>query len=291
MMNINRSILILFFLFFSINGFLLWVIFRYTKLGLSFLIIGAIFLGLFYFLSRNKLKRFWSNFLVRKQIYNFLLATILLLFLVSLNLFISHHTRRIDLTSFKQFSLSEESKKLLSTITVPINIIGYFRVEQEKQFKDLVSAYNENNRLIEYEIKRPDLHPDELRELKIPPTGGIALKMGDKSIVVDKLFEDHLTGGLRALLQDKPPEICILGGIGGSEIFEQGGEGNSVAASALATRGNMLTIIPIEKPIPLTCNVFFIQATKAILSQNQISNIVKAIEENCFCCLNEKYIA
>ncbi|MFC2075387.1 Gldg family protein [Bdellovibrionota bacterium] len=264
--------------FLFVNGVLFFAVFKLTLAGIIIGALGFFSLFLFIFLARHEIRRLWSNPIVRKQISQYSFALMFIVLLLIINYALTFKDVRFDLTKYKRFSLSPESKQLLTQIDSPVELIGYFRPNRKQEFQDLANVYHHENDLFNIEYKNPDLHPQETKTLKIPRSGGIILKVKDKTVLIDKLKEEHVTGALSRLLRKQKLEICLISGHGEPEYEDASASGISVAMSALSQRGyNVRNVATAVEEIPETCSILLIQATSRQLGQNEEKKILNAI--------------
>ena len=179
-----------------------------------------------------------SKKLARKWIYgsSTLISTILFLgSLVIIALLANSHPWRIDLTKTKRYTLSDQTKKILRSLTEPITVKAFFATasRERENAKDLLEAYNYINSRIKYTFIDPDRHPEVARRYGIREYGTLVLEGYGKKQMVQNIGEENLTNAILKLMQKKRKKICFLKGHGEHSIKDFTKEGYSTLSSAL----------------------------------------------------------
>jgi hypothetical protein len=108
---------------------------------------------------------------IRLQRYSF---TVLFLAAIGLLAWLStQYVRQADWTAGGRNSLSEDSARLLDTLTEPVVITSYARENEvlRNQVRELVARYQRHTAEVELHFVNPDAEPERMRELGITMDG------------------------------------------------------------------------------------------------------------------------
>ncbi len=150
------------------------------------------------------------------RLQNFLF-TVLFLALAGLVGFLSQrYSYTFDWTAQGRHSLSEASRKALSTLDQKIDIQAFAREDNQlrRRIQDLVAKYQRHKPDIQLTFVNPDLHPDRVRELGISSDGELLVQYGQRTEKVQDLSEQALTSALLRLARRSEQEIFFLEGHG-----------------------------------------------------------------------------
>ncbi len=169
------------------------------------------------------------------RLQNFLF-TVLFLALVGLLGWLSqHYSYTFDWTAQGRHSLTEASRKVLSTLTQPVKITAYARENNELRgrIQDLVAKYQRHKADVHLSFVNPDLYPDRVRELGITADGELIVEYEQRTEKVQELTEPALTSALLRLAKRTEQQILFLEGHGersplGDANFDLGQFGRAI---------------------------------------------------------------
>jgi ABC-type uncharacterized transport system involved in gliding motility auxiliary subunit len=172
-------------------------------------------------LARNKKTQGGANTLV------FSIAFLAVLGL--LNYVGAKYHKRLDVTQNKQYSLSEQTQKILGGLKAETKVVMLVRPgdPQVQQMKELWQEYAYHSKQLKFETLDPDREPSKARafatEFNTGPTlryGQIFLTQGEKKVEVTGSTEQDFTAGLLKLTQDRQKVVYFLEGHGEQELFQ-----------------------------------------------------------------------
>lgn len=117
----------------------------------------------------------------KSQLYLFTIVLVSVLILV--NVFVSKYRVRWDLTENEKFSLSPQTREVLSLINEPIDIIAFIKEGSAtgKQVENLLKEYEYSSNFINVDIVDPQKKPSLARKYEIEQFNTIIIKKGKKS--------------------------------------------------------------------------------------------------------------
>jgi len=164
----------------------------------------------------------WGKLTTRGALYGgntFAVAAIFLGILALINVIGSRRHERWDLTANKQFSLSDETIKVLGQLDQPIQVMGFFQGDDSRirgdggEFRDLLREYQvRSDGKISYEFVDPVERPALAQQFGIKEFGTTVLQMGDRRQQITGTRESDLTTGILRLIQPKPKKAYFTTG-------------------------------------------------------------------------------
>ncbi|SMC23373.1 ABC-type uncharacterized transport system involved in gliding motility, auxiliary component [Desulfacinum hydrothermale DSM 13146] len=167
---------------------------------------------------------------------NALVSTLVFLaILVFVALIAQRHPLRVDLTESGEFSLSEQSRKVVESLQEPVTIKAFFATAspQRLKTKDLLETYRYHNKKIRYEFVDPDRRPEVARQYEIRDYGTLVLEGFGRKETVLRADEEAITNALLKLSRKKKKKIYFLTGHGEHSLDEINKVGYSTVKSAL----------------------------------------------------------
>ena len=105
------------------------------------------------------------------------------------------HTR-YDLTAQKEFSISQQTKQILQTVSQPIEIIGFYNGQDAALQADLESRLKEYRAVspqITYRFVDPDRDPVTASAENITTYGTVVFKSGERRQTINAIDEKDIT--------------------------------------------------------------------------------------------------
>lgn len=151
---------------------------------------------------------------IRLQRYSF---TLLFLIIIGLLAWLSNqYVRQADWTAGGRNSLSEDSIRVLESLSEPIIITAFAREQDalRNQIRDLLARYQRQHPNIELSFVNPDAEPERVRELGVTLDGELRVAYQGRSERVQELSEQALTNALQRVARDAERWIAFLAGHG-----------------------------------------------------------------------------
>ncbi len=224
-------------------------------------------------LARNKKAQGGANTLV------FSIAFLAVLGL--LNYVGAKYHKRLDVTENKQYSLSEQTRKILANLKAETKVVMLVRPgdPQVQQMKELWQEYTYRSKQLKFETIDPDREPSKARsfatEFNTGPNlryGQIFLTQGAKKVEVTGSTEQDFTAGLLKLTQDKQKVVYFLEGHGEQELFQ--------AKNALTKQNYRTENLSLlgKKEVPADAAVVVIAGPQSALMSQEV-DVLKAYVE------------
>ena len=153
--------------------------------------------------------------------------------LVAVNYLSNRQNKRWDLTSNKQYSLSDQTVKLLQDLKSPVKFLVFDRNTNFERFRSRLTAYEYNSKQVSTDYIDPDQRPVEAKQYKIQQYGTIVVEyMGRKERITNDAEQD-ITNALIKVLTPSQKKVYFLGGHGEKDTASSDRTGYSGIADAL----------------------------------------------------------
>ena len=169
---------------------------------------------------------------------NALLMILLFIGIIALLVFLSQrYSKRIDLTTGRSFSISQQSEKVLDNLGQPVKVWAFFgqtsnRANTETLLKSYVAAGGDK---ISYEMIDPDARPTLARQYGLTEGESeiLVLEMGNKRQKLLGSAESDITSGLAKIGRDRQKVVYLLQGHGERSPDDSSQNGVLMARQAL----------------------------------------------------------
>ncbi|HUE76135.1 MAG TPA: GldG family protein [Chloroflexota bacterium] len=147
--------------------------------------------------------------------------------LVLINFMASRYYHRWDLTQNQEFSLSEQTVKIVEALPAPVKVTSFYQENQpgKEDLEQLLKEYRRYNNQIEVEFIDPDLRPGVAREYKIELYGTTVFESAGRRQTVSGASEAEVTSALLKLTRDEAKKVYFLAGHGELDLdgFDRNG--------------------------------------------------------------------
>ena len=190
------------------------------------LAIAGLVCTLLYILSQWR--EIGQSFSGRQARYGSLAAASVLVvigILAAINYLAARHNRRWDLTSARQFSLSDQTKKVLADLKEPIKIRVFARTEDFQRFRDRLDEYTYQSKNVSVEYVDPERRPGLAQQYGVTSLGTVVFDFKGRNEKVTSEGEQELTNGLIKVIQGRQPKVYFTQGHGEKDTTsaERGG--------------------------------------------------------------------
>jgi gliding motility-associatede transport system auxiliary component len=228
------------------------------------LIFGLFGVGYYLFdYYKNREKEFSKRSLQYGS--NILVQIVIVTGIVALLAFITTRQHlRTDWTEDKLYSLADQSEKIISGLDKEVNIIAFFRENEQKGAQDLLDEYAFDSDYISIEFVDPDENPQLAKQYQVKQYNSLIVECGAKKETVQELSEANLTNAIMKVTRDVEKTVYFLTGHGERSITEDGVETYKQATEAIKKENylvkelNLVRRIAAGKGVPDSCTVLAI---------------------------------
>jgi ABC-type uncharacterized transport system involved in gliding motility auxiliary subunit len=196
--------------------------------------------------------------------YVALYLIVIIAVIIAANWLADHHNKSVDVTANKQFTLSDQTKKVVGNLKQPITVYYFDKTDQYERARDMLDRYKNLSSKIKIDYVDPDKNPLVARAEGMHNYGDIVVDNGVKKETATALTEEQITGAIVRDLKNGSRNACFVQGSGEHSLDDTGREGYSTFKDALE-KNNYKTrsISLIEKPdVPKDCNIVVIGGPK-----------------------------
>ena len=134
--------------------------------------------------------------------------------LAAINYLAERHNKRWDLTAASQYTLSDQTKKVLQGLTKPVKVTVFARTEDFERFRSRLEEYQYVTKQLQVEYIDPEKRPSLAEKLKENALGTIVLEYDGRVQRVTSDAEQDLTNGLIKVVQGQQPKVFFVQGHG-----------------------------------------------------------------------------
>jgi ABC-type uncharacterized transport system involved in gliding motility auxiliary subunit len=194
--------------------------------------------------------------------------------LVAINYLGQRHNKRWDFTASGQWTLSDQTKKVLQGLTKPIRMTVFARTEDFDRFRNRVEEYQYLTKQLQVEYIDPEKRPSAAERLKESALGTIVLEYEGRVQRVTSDTEQDLTNGLIKVLASTQPKIYFVTGHGEHDI--NGSDGAGYAGISEELKGdNFVTegFTLLQQDIPADASVVVVAGPKSDFLEPEIAKL------------------
>jgi ABC-type uncharacterized transport system involved in gliding motility auxiliary subunit len=150
----------------------------------------------------------------------------------AINYLSTKYNKRWDLTASRQFSLSDQTKKVLQELKEPVRIRVFARTEEFQRFRDRLDEYTYQSKQVTAEYIDPEKRPGLAEQYGVTSLGTVVFDFKGRNEKVTSETEQELTNGLIKVIQGRTPKIYFTQGHGEKDTVSAEPTGyNSIASS------------------------------------------------------------
>jgi ABC-type uncharacterized transport system involved in gliding motility auxiliary subunit len=206
-------------------------------------------------------------------------ASVLVVFgiLVAINYLSARHNRRWDLTAAHQFSLSDQTKKVLQDLKEPVRIRIFARSDEFQRFRDRLDGYRYQSKQVSTEYIDPEKKPGMAQQYGVTALGTVVFDYKGRNEKVSSDGEQELTNALIKVIQGRQPKVYFTQGHGEKDTVSADRGGYNAITAALTTDNFVVDkIVLAQQPaVPDDAEVLIIAGPKTDFLAPEI-DMVKA---------------
>ena len=179
---------------------------------------------------------------------------------VAVNYLASRQNKRWDLTASRQNSLSEQTVKVLQSLTAPVKFTVFDKQTDLERFRGRLTEYSYNSPQVSVDYIDPDTRPIVAREFDIQAYGTVVIDYMGKRERVTSDTEQDLTNGLIKAMSTMERKVYFLQGHGEKEPNRTERDGYSAVSGSLRRDNYMVErlVLAQMKEVPDDATVVLI---------------------------------
>ena len=194
--------------------------------------------------------------------------------LAAINYLASRHNKRWDLTAASQYTLSEQTKKILQGLDKPVRATVFARTEDFERFRTRLEQYQYETKQLQVEYIDPVKRPALAEKLEENALGTIVLEYEGRVQRVTSDTEQDLTNGIIKVVQGEQHKVYFVQGHG--ERDTAGSEGQGYGGIAQALNSDNFTaekLVLLQQDVPADATVIAIAGPTSDLLQPEIDRL------------------
>jgi len=263
----------------AING-------EFNLFSIILILIGAI--GLFYslYVKKQEFKQIITNRATRYGINAFIYSLLFIGIIAFIQAIFSIHSLQFDLTKSKKYSLSDQTKKVLTSLKNNVDIYYFYSVQARNiQIEDTLRQYEKMSPKIKFQSIDADRNPALAKRFNINKYGTIALNRKDNDAVerVEELTEQAITNALIRISKNEKKKIYFTKGHGEPSIEAPQNEKNGLSVIKKEIENENYQVSEIElfnsTGVPDDCSILVISGPQVDLFDTEVKYIKKYINK------------
>ena len=184
--------------------------------------------------------------------------------LVAINYLSTKYNKRWDLTAARQFSLSDQSKKVLQDLKEPVRIRVFARSEEFVRFRDRLDEYTYHSKQVTTEYIDPEKRPGIAQQYGVTALGTVVFDYHGRTEKVTSDSEQELTNGLIKVIQGRQPKVYFTQGHGEKDTTSADRAGYNGIGGALTSDNFVVEkiVLPQVTEVPADADVLVIAGPK-----------------------------
>lgn len=229
------------------------------------LAIGGLVCTLLYILSQWR--EIGQSFAGRQARFGTLaVASILVVLgiLVAINYLSTRYNKRWDLTAARQFSLSDQTKKVLQDLKEPVKVRVFARSDEFQRYRDRLDEYTYQSKQVSTEYIDPEKKPGVAQQLGVTTLGTVVFEYQGRNEKATSDGEQELTNALIKVIQGRQPKVYFTQGHGEKDTAN-GDRGGYTAITAGLTSGNFIVdkvVLAQQGAVPDDADILIIAGPK-----------------------------
>jgi ABC-type uncharacterized transport system involved in gliding motility auxiliary subunit len=229
------------------------------------LAIGGLVCTLLYILSQWR--EIGQSFSGRQARFGTLAAASVLVvlgILVAINYLSTRYNKRWDLTAARQFSLSDQTKKVLQDLKEPVAVRVFALTEEWPRFRDRLDEYAYQSKQLQVEYIDPEKRPGMAQQYGVT-TSTVVFDYKGRSEKVSGTGEQELTNGLIKVIQGRQPKVYFTQGHGEKDTANSDRSAGYSGIAAALTSDNFLVdkiVLAQVTEVPADADILVIAGPK-----------------------------
>jgi len=204
-------------------------------------------------------------------------VAVVLAILVTINYLGSRHNRRWDLTAAQQFSLSDQTMKILHDLKEPVKIRVFARSTDFQRFRDRLDEYAYQSKQVSIEYIDAEQKPALAQQFGVTQLGTVVFEYKGRTEKVTSDGEQELTNALIKVVQGRTPKVYFTQGHGEKDTNSTDRAGFSAIAGALKSENFVVDkLVLAQSPdVPADADVIVVAGPKTDFLQPEIDLLKK----------------
>jgi ABC-type uncharacterized transport system involved in gliding motility auxiliary subunit len=199
-------------------------------------------------------------------------VVVVLAILVAINYLASRHNKRWDLTAGGQFTLSEQTKRVLQELPRPVQLLVFARSDEFERFRQRLDEYEYVSDQVAVEYVDVERDPLRANQYDVQMSGTIVVEYDGRIERVTSDGEQEVTNAIIKAVQGKQHKVYFVQGHGEKNPDTSDRTGYSTIAQALKSDNFAFDklVLAQQKAVPDDATVLIIAGPKTDLFPAEI---------------------
>jgi ABC-type uncharacterized transport system involved in gliding motility auxiliary subunit len=191
---------------------------------------------------------------------------------VAVNYLSTRQNKRWDLTANKQYSLSEQTVKLLRNLDAPVKFLVFDRSTEFDRFRSRLDEYDYHSDKVSVEYIDPDTRPVQAKEYDIQSYGTVVIEYKDRRERSTSDTEQDLTNALIKVTTGQQKKVYFVQGHGEKDPVATERDGYNAVAAALGrdNYGTEKLVLAQQQDVPADASVVVVAGPKNDLLAGEV---------------------
>ena len=187
-------------------------------------------------------------------------TAVVLVILIAINYLGTRHDKRWDLTAARQFSLSDQTRKVLQDLKEPIHVKVFARSDDFQRFRDRLDEYRYASKQVDVEYIDPEKRPALAQQYGITALGTVVFDYHGRNEKATSDGEQELTNALIKVVQGRQPKVYFTTGHGEKDTTSADRTGYNSISSALTSDNFVVdkVVLAQQNAVPADADVLVI---------------------------------
>jgi ABC-type uncharacterized transport system involved in gliding motility auxiliary subunit len=193
--------------------------------------------------------------------------------------------KRLDLTTEKLYTLSDQTKNIMKGLKKDVTIVRFAK-SGDQTFDDLMAEYKHLSPHFKFQNVDPQEKPEVAKEYGASHMGDIVAASGDRKEHIEagmgtQPSEQDITSAVMKVTRDKVKMVCFVTGHGEKSLSDNEGAGYSAVDQGLKREGfntNSINLVS-SGSVPSDCDVLVVAGPQKGLFPQETAMITKYLDD------------
>ncbi len=189
------------------------------------------------------------------------------------------HHKRFDLTSEGLFTLSDQTKKIVSNLQKDVKVMRFDKSD-DQQLSDRMAEFKYLSNRISYERIDPQQKPEIARQYAVQKFGETIVAVGERIERPQQTDEQSLVNAIMKVTRDKPKRVCFTEGHDEKGLSATDGQGYATVEATLKNENYETKSINLvtSGQVPAECDVLVVAGPKKAFFPQEVAMIGKYLD-------------
>src|SRR6266851_3968844 len=221
----------------------------------------------------------------RQTRYGTLAATSVLIvlgILIAINYIGARQNKRWDLTVSKQFSLSDQSRNVLTKLDSPLQVLVFAQEPEFPRYRDKLREYEYVSKKVTTEYIDPDKKPTVAKQNQIQQFGTIVFNYKGRTERVTADNEQDITNGIIKVVSGQQRKIYFTQGHGEKDTVSAERDGYNAIAAALGRENYTVdkVVIAQQGAVPDDASIVIVAGPRTDFFAPEVEALKKYLDKS-----------